>query len=109
VSLFSTTTSKRYHEALDNLTPEDVYFGREKIIQIRREKIKEATLRHRKKWNLRAHREWPLSLSPSREILSWLRLDFVPNVLRAYTLRSFYNAAFNFEVLYNSRYAGVVM
>jgi hypothetical protein len=35
---------QRYHEALDNLTPEDVYLGREKVVQTRREKIKEATL-----------------------------------------------------------------
>ena len=46
---------ERYHESLDNLTPEDVYLGREKKIQTRREKIKKATLRHRRKWNLGAH------------------------------------------------------
>ncbi len=60
----------RYHEALDNLTPEDVYFGREEKIKTRREKIKEATLRHRRKWNLGAHGQWPLTLNPKGEILS---------------------------------------
>ena len=61
---------ERYHESLDNLTPEDVYLGREKKIQNRREKIKKATLRHRRKWNLGAHGQWPLTLNPKGEILS---------------------------------------
>ena len=43
---------RRYHESLGNLTPMDVYFGREAKVKTRREKIKEATLRHRRKWNL---------------------------------------------------------
>jgi transposase-like protein len=61
---------QRYHEALDNLTPEDVYLGREKVVQTRREKIKEATLRHRRKWNLGTHTGWPWTLNPKGEILS---------------------------------------
>ena len=60
----------RYHEALDNLTPEDVYFGREEKVKTRREKIKEATLRHRRKWNLNAPGQWPWTLNPKGEILS---------------------------------------
>ena len=60
----------RYHESLDNLTPEDVYFGREEKVKTRREKIKEATLMHRRKWNLGAQRTWPVSLNPKVEILS---------------------------------------
>jgi transposase InsO family protein len=61
---------ERYHESLDNLTPEDVYFGMGKTVQTRREKIKEATLRHRRKWNLGAHNGWPWTLNPKGEILS---------------------------------------
>jgi hypothetical protein len=38
---------QRYHEALDNLTPTDVYFGREKEVLSRREQIKEMTLSER--------------------------------------------------------------
>ncbi len=61
---------QRYHESLDNLTPEDVYFGREKKIKTRRQKIKQVTLKHRRKWNLGAHGEWPWTLNPKGEILS---------------------------------------
>jgi putative transposase len=60
----------RYHESLDNLTPEDVYCGREQKIKTRREKIKEATLRHRRKWNLGVQGEWPMSLNPQGKLLS---------------------------------------
>jgi transposase InsO family protein len=48
---------ERYHESLDNLTPEDGYFGRGKTVQKRREKIKKATQSHRRKLNLGAPRE----------------------------------------------------
>ncbi len=61
---------QRYHEALDNMTPEAVCLGREKVAQTRREKIREATLRHRRKWNLGAHTGWPWTLNPKGEILS---------------------------------------
>ncbi len=50
---------QRYHEALDYMTPEDIYLGRKKVVQPRREKIKETTLRHRRKWNLGIHTGWP--------------------------------------------------
>jgi putative transposase len=39
---------QRYHEALDNLTPADVYFGRAAQIQTQREAIKRRTLAHRR-------------------------------------------------------------
>ena len=39
----------RYHEALENLTPADVYIGREKEVLDRREKIKRRTLEKRRR------------------------------------------------------------
>ena len=39
---------QRYHESLQNLTPEDVYLGREKEVLSRREKIKQQTLAQRR-------------------------------------------------------------
>jgi len=42
----------RYHEALDNLTPEDVYFGRVEEVKSRRELIKEITMQKRRVENL---------------------------------------------------------
>ena len=44
----------RYHESLDNLTPADVYFGREKEVLGKRERIKQRTLRERRLQNLQA-------------------------------------------------------
>ena len=39
---------RRYHESLGNLTPADVYFGRDHAIIERRRKIKEMTIRKRR-------------------------------------------------------------
>jgi transposase InsO family protein len=44
--------TQRYHEALDNLTPDDVYAGRGEQIQSRREEIKQKTLQQRRCHNL---------------------------------------------------------
>jgi transposase InsO family protein len=41
--------NERYHEALDNVTPADAYFGRKYEIVSEREKIKRRTMRKRKK------------------------------------------------------------
>ena len=40
---------QRYHESLENLTPADVYFGREKEVLTKREEIKRKTLMQRKR------------------------------------------------------------
>lgn len=45
-------SQERYHESLDNLTPADVYFGREKEVLTRQEQIKERTLRQRRLQNM---------------------------------------------------------
>jgi putative transposase len=39
---------QRYHESLDNLTPADVYFGRQKEVLGKREEIKIRTLEQRR-------------------------------------------------------------
>ena len=41
----------RYHEALNNVTPADVYYGRDQKILMRREKIKKKTMQLRRKQN----------------------------------------------------------
>ena len=46
--------NQRYHEAIDNLTPCDVYFGKSEEVLTKREQIKQATLDRRCKLNLRA-------------------------------------------------------
>lgn len=45
---------RRLHEALQNVTPADVYYGRQTTILSRRERIKQATLKRRKRMNRRA-------------------------------------------------------
>ena len=39
---------RRYHESLSNVTPADVYFGRDKAILQQRERIKRKTLETRR-------------------------------------------------------------
>ena len=40
--------NQRYHESLGNVTPADVYFGREKIHHQRKERIKKLTIQSRR-------------------------------------------------------------
>jgi transposase InsO family protein len=42
---------ERYHESLDNVTPADVYYGRKEEIINRRKRVKERTLKRRRKLN----------------------------------------------------------
>jgi putative transposase len=41
--------NKRYHESLDNVTPADVYFGRQYEVLTKRAKIKRKTMQRRKR------------------------------------------------------------
>ncbi len=43
--------NERYHESLNNLTPADVYSGRAREIESRRERIKRETLQQRRRYN----------------------------------------------------------
>ena len=45
--------NQRYHEALNNVTPADVYFGRHHTVLSAREKIKRLTMQRRKRENLK--------------------------------------------------------
>jgi putative transposase len=51
-SLVNYYNYQRYHEALDNVTPADVYYGRQEEILARREEVKQQTLAARKIANL---------------------------------------------------------
>jgi putative transposase len=41
--------NERYHEAIDNVTPADFYFGRQYEVLTERSKIKQRTMERRKK------------------------------------------------------------
>ena len=45
--------NRRYHESLNNVTPADVYFGRNKTILRERENIKKKTIHQRRLQHLK--------------------------------------------------------
>jgi len=51
VKLENYYNNERYHESLGNLTPADVYFGRDQQVKTQRHLIKMKTLKERRKVN----------------------------------------------------------
>ena len=49
--------NERYHESINNLIPKDVFYGRDREIITRRDRIKKRTLELRRKINLRNNRQ----------------------------------------------------
>jgi len=56
---------ERYHESLENLTPEDVYLGRGREIQTARQRLKAQTLRQRRWYNQGRNRKKETAIIPS--------------------------------------------
>jgi len=46
---------QRYHQALGNVTPDDVYFGRKEAILKRRQELKEQAIQNRRNYNQKKH------------------------------------------------------
>ena len=55
--------SERYHEALGNVTPDDVYFGRADAIFKQRKTLKQKTLARRRARNVKSYENPSKSVS----------------------------------------------
>ncbi len=51
ISIQSQIKSKRYHEGIDNITPDDVYYGRRGSTLKDREELKKKTLLESRRFN----------------------------------------------------------
>lgn len=61
--------NERYHESLNNVTPADVYFGRHREIETRRDRIKRRTLKRRRDLNLKPNQlQYQQPLTTTRTI-----------------------------------------
>ena len=59
--------AERYHEALGNVTPDDVYYGRRQSIFERRNELKRKTLARRKRFNTQNFRSATDGVQPRSE------------------------------------------
>ena len=61
---WTTTTNRRYHKALGNVTPDDVPHGRREGILIKRSEVKAQTLASRKRYNHLLRESYNTAISP---------------------------------------------
>ena len=56
--------NRRYHKALDNVTPDDVLRGRREGILIKRREVKTQTLQWRQRYNRQRRESYNTAISP---------------------------------------------